>query len=157
MPRQTSDDKKQGQVVQCRLHPKYEAEAEALEILEYWKEQGYQTRYIITAALNALEGYDLPPVEASGGVDGLNLHRVRKSIVQDIETMLSDKLQSVSYQNNIVDPSALEQSNVEQPYYDDDEDDTEPVSVNAETFHFASQFASLMQPGLYDDDEDEDD
>lgn len=66
------DRNKHSYVFTFRLSEAKPDEYRALEVMRAWEHRGHKVRYIVTAALNALEGAripDPPPPEQEGGVD----------------------------------------------------------------------------------------
>jgi len=54
-----------GVLFSARLHPDYPGEDTAIEILSRWEADGHERRYILAAALNALDHIRVPPPPAT--------------------------------------------------------------------------------------------
>jgi hypothetical protein len=64
--------KQQSFVISARLSEASDTERRALEVLTAWEGRGHSRRYVITAALLALDGQRVPapaPAQVTGGID----------------------------------------------------------------------------------------
>lgn len=133
------------QHVQFRLHPeKSEDEGMALGVLNHWLGQGYDVRYIMTCALLALEGYDLPPLipddmeiikQLSSRMGNIIHQAVRESVGAEM-VIHSSKPTEFSR------PSPLNQ--VDEPH--------RGQSMDKKTMRLATKYMANMQEGLRDDE-----
>lgn len=137
------------QRIQFRLHPDVPEEATALGILQFWKDRGYDTRYILTSALMALEAYDLPPINPS---DGEAMQRFREEVLNKMQEYIQNTVKETL---ESVIPQMIKESLSKNAFYQSDGDRAiNPTNVDvsvpsspsdARTKQFAMNIASLIQ------------
>lgn len=142
------------QRIQFRLHPEIAEELTALQILEFWKNRGYDTRYILASALHALEAYDLPPINPS---ESEPMQLFRKEVLSTMQEYINEAVQT-AVQN------ALAGLDLRSGYVSDDRGMDHSAAVkqshslpaadgkpNSKTKQFAMNVASFLQPAMSDE------
>lgn len=83
--------KQQSFVISARLSEINDAERRALEVLTEWEGRGHSRRYVITAALLALDGKPIPkpaPPQVAGGIDANEIRNILAEPLSEMQRVM---------------------------------------------------------------------